>query len=250
MVRLQPPGRTVRRARRTGGLVLRGLVLLAAVALAWLWWRSGQTTKSRPPRTSQPDGILVIPNSGKSGKGAEPMVLVPVSARPTPAPVLISATPPASPPISSRTNTPPITAAPRPPFDERVLAAQVALSRRAISSGSLDGVMGAQTRAALRAFQQQEDLPATSALDDATRAKLEPDAALYTNYVITADDLASLLPLGKTWLEKSQQSRLAYESILELVAEKSHSNPKLVRWLNPQMDWDNVPAGASVKVVN
>jgi lipoprotein-anchoring transpeptidase ErfK/SrfK len=203
---------------------------------------------------------LIIPVSGESGRRAEPMVLVPVSARPTVAP---AAPPVASPsrqpvlvPVTVRSNPPSLqttavtNAAARPPFDERILRVQLALSRHAISSGSLDGMMGPQTRAALRAFQQQQGLPVTGAPDSATLAELELEAPLYTHYVITAEDLAGLQPLGKTWLAKSEQGRLAYETLLELVAEKSHSNPKLVRWLNPQVDWERARAGLSVQVVN
>ena len=182
------------------------------------------------------------------------MVLVPVTARslspPTAAPVV---------PSASRSNfVPTLTAeapvnsnaVPRAPFDEKVLATQVALARRAISSGSLDGVMGSQTRAALRAFQQMEHLPVTGTIDETTRAKLELDSPLYTNYVVTVEDVTSLQPLGKGWLAKSQQGSLAYETILELIAERSHSNPKLVGWLNPQIDWSRVTTGTSIQIVN
>jgi len=110
--------------------------------------------------------------------------------------------------------------------------------------------MGSQTRAALQVFQKMEDLPATGALDDATTEALELTASLYTNYLVTADDLAALQPIGKTWLAKSQQTNLAYETILELVAERTHSNTKLVRWLNPQVDWSRVTAGTELKVVS
>lgn len=153
-------------------------------------------------------------------------------------------------PLVTRTNSPTPAAPARPPFDERVLRAQVALARHAISAGPFDGLLGSQTRTALRTFQQQQGLPVSGGLDDATLARLEFVEPLYTNYVATPDDLASLQPLGKTWLEKSQQSNLAYETELELIAEKSHSNPKLVRWLNPQVDWDQIGAGASVQIVS
>jgi len=199
---------------------------------------------------------LIIPVSDKSGgsKRAEPMVLVPVSARPS----VESASPAPRQPMplqsAGRSNATPTVAAtntaPRPPFDERILGVQVALSRRAISSGSFDGVMGSQTRAALRAFQQREELAVTGNLDEATLAKLVPDSPLYTNYVVTAEDLAGLQTLGTTWLAKSEQTTLAYETILELAAEKSHSNPKLVRWLNPQINWERVNEGTSLQVVN
>jgi lipoprotein-anchoring transpeptidase ErfK/SrfK len=243
--------------------MLRALVILAAAAVACIWWQSGRTsgaaeTVPAPPLVPQKDGTLVIPATDPSGRRAEPMVLVPVSARPKPspepAPAPVIAPEPARPsslqPTTNRTTSLAATNAVRPPFDERILAAQAALNRRAISAGSLDGMMGSQTRAALRAFQQRESLPVTGSLDSATLAALALDAPLYTNYVVTAEDLAGLQPIGKTWLEKSQQSSLAHEAVLELVAEKSHSNPKLVRWLNPQVDWSNVSAGTSLQVAN
>jgi peptidoglycan hydrolase-like protein with peptidoglycan-binding domain len=55
---------------------------------------------------------------------------------------------------------------------QSVFEAQVALARRGISAGSIDGIIGSQTRAALRAFQQCEFLPVTGELDSATKAKL------------------------------------------------------------------------------
>ena len=250
-------------AGQAGGIMLRALVVLAVAAAAGIWWQSGRTTlasktESALPPVPQKDGTLVIPATDPSGRRAEPMVLVPVSARPkalpdpAPAPIIAPepVRPSSPPPVASWTNSLATTNAARPPFDERILAAQTALNRRAISSGSLDGMMGSQTRAALRVFQQRENLPVTGSLDSASLAKLTLDAPLYTNYVVTAEDLGGLQPIGKTWLEKSQQSSLAYETILELVAEKSHSNPKLVRWLNPQIDWNHVTAGTSIQIAN
>jgi lipoprotein-anchoring transpeptidase ErfK/SrfK len=262
LVQLPRSDRSGQLAEQAGGVMLRVLVLLAAGALAWAWWPSGRKTTSAQntpvPPVPQKDGTLVIPTTDSSGRRAEPLVLVPVKARPMaapePAPTPVIAPEPARPIVASsavnRTNLATAVNAAKPPFDERVLAAQTALNRCAISSGSLDGVMGSQTRAALRAFQQREHLPVTGSLDAVTMSKLTLDAPLYTNYTVTAEDLAGLQPLGKTWLEKSQQSALAYETILELIAERSHSNPKLVRWLNPQVDWTNVSAGTSLQIAN
>ena len=70
-------------------------------------------------------------------------------------------------------------------------------------------------------------------LDADTRARLTLDAPLLTTYTVTTNDLAHLQPLGKTWLAKSEQTALDYETELELVAEKSHSHPDLIRRLNP-----------------
>jgi lipoprotein-anchoring transpeptidase ErfK/SrfK len=126
---------------------------------------------------------------------------------------------------------------------------QVALLRQAISAGPIDGLTGPQTRAAVRAFQRKAGLPDTGQLNDATLSRLQLDAPLYTNVVIGSNDLALLQPLGKTWLAKSQQTRLEFETALEMVAERSYSHPKLVRALNPQIDWDNFMPDTSVRIL-
>jgi lipoprotein-anchoring transpeptidase ErfK/SrfK len=135
---------------------------------------------------------------------------------------------------------------PRPVQD--ILEAQIALARRGLSPGSVDGAEGSQTRAALAAFQRKEKLVATARLDAATKGQLILDAPGLTNYTISLDDLARLVPVSRTWQGKSEQGRLDYENILELVAEKSCSSPKLIRRLNPTVDWDNVTAGMVVVV--
>lgn len=148
------------------------------------------------------------------------------------------ARPPASPPAASA----------RALGVDRIVAAQLAMARRGISSGPIDGVIGSQTRAAVRVFQRQEGLPVTGDLDPMTLARLQPPEDRYTHYVVTADDLARLTPVPRTWLGKSSRERLDYETILELVSEKSSAHPRLIRQLNPRIDWHNVPAGTVVRV--
>jgi lipoprotein-anchoring transpeptidase ErfK/SrfK len=127
---------------------------------------------------------------------------------------------------------------------------QLALARQGISPGSIDGVSGPKTRLAMLAFQQRENLAPTGVLDASTKSRLVLATAPFTNYTVTADDLARLLPLGKTWLEKSQQARLDYETILESLAEKAKSHPRLVQQLNPTVDWTNIVAGTLVTLPN
>jgi lipoprotein-anchoring transpeptidase ErfK/SrfK len=129
-----------------------------------------------------------------------------------------------------------------------VFEAQMALVRRAISPGPLDAALGSQTRKAILVFQKTANLPATGTLDADTRARLTLAASLMTTYLVTADDLARLQPLGKTWLAKSQQTALEYETELELVAEKSHSHPELIRRLNLGVNWTNLAAGTVLQV--
>ena len=166
--------------------------------------------------------------------------MLPGAAKPTPAPVPAPAPKPLVIPAQAPTDFP------RPVRD--VLEAQIALMRYGISSGSIDGAIGSQTRAALAAFQRAEDLPVTSALDAATKDKLQLTSPSFTEYVVTTNDLARLQPIGKTWLEKSQQSALDYETILELVAEKTHAHPVLIQKLNAGVDWSGVAADTVLKV--
>ncbi|HXG48490.1 MAG TPA: L,D-transpeptidase [Methylomirabilota bacterium] len=138
-------------------------------------------------------------------------------------------------------------AGPTLPF-QLVFEAQLALARAGFSPGPLDGTLGSQTRAAMRAFYTRlgERMPAESNALARIAATLAPPAT--TTRVITSEDLARLLPLGRTWLEKSQQERLDFESVLELVAEQSWSHPDLIRRLNVGVDWSAVAPGTALIV--
>jgi lipoprotein-anchoring transpeptidase ErfK/SrfK len=116
-------------------------------------------------------------------------------------------------------------------FEDKTLAIQIALARKGISPGVLDGMTGSRTAAALRAA-----------------GDVSPTQDLWTTYTVGSNDVARLLPVGQTWLAKSQQERLDYETVLELVAEKSWSHTNLIMRLNPGVDWTNVAVGTQVKV--
>lgn len=116
--------------------------------------------------------------------------------------------------------------------EEKTLTIQIALARKGISPGVLDGLMGPRTSAAMRV----------------AGVSFVPAEDLWTTYRVTTNDLARLLPLGQTWLAKSQQERLDYETVLELVAEKAWSHTNLIMRLNPGIDWTNVAAGTEIKV--
>jgi lipoprotein-anchoring transpeptidase ErfK/SrfK len=148
-----------------------------------------------------------------------------------------------NPPPARRT---PSETGPRSP--ESILMFQIALERAGLSCGSIDGKLGIQTRSAVRAFQERERLPVTGELDSATRPRLVLTNALFKTCEVTTNDLQRIQPLSKTWLGKSQQTALDYESILEMFAERSHAHPELVRYLNPGVDWTNVAAGTVLRL--
>lgn len=129
-----------------------------------------------------------------------------------------------------------------------VLTTQLALARRGFSPGSMDGTLGSQTRAALRAFQEREGLPATGEPDTNTLVRLSPPAELFAQHTVSTDEVTALRPVGRTWLAKSEQERLDHETLLELIAEKYATGPKLIQRLNPGLDWSRVAPGATVRV--
>ncbi len=213
----QLPGARRKRKRGGGFPWLPVLALVVLVGAIWFWRAHGHAHLKKPAAVSAPAPAPAPP---------------PAAAKPQPQPLSVSRQSPAD--------------FPRPVRD--VLEAQIALARRGISPGPIDAALGSQTRAAISIFQGMQNLPRTGKLDADTRAKLTLDAPILTNCLVTTNDLASLQPLGKTWLAKSQQTALAYETELELVAEKSHSHPLLIRQLNPNANWTNLAAGTVLKI--
>jgi len=141
-----------------------------------------------------------------------------------------------------------------PEFEARpvqnLLEAQVELHRRGFSCGSIDGVRGAQTAAALKAFQRSLGLRESGELDRVTREALVLDEEPLGEHTLTAEELASLHPVPDTWVGKSELERLGYATAIELVAERHRANPKLLRQLNPDVNWDDLLPGAVLKVPN
>ena len=234
------------RDRRKTGAGRFGWLLLLALLLAGLWyvWPRRATPGHRPPANQ--------PRTYGQSRGETTRPVAPHRYSPaghslpdgrSPAGRVAGPTNPAVPPNPAA----PVTGGyPRPvinPFE-----AQVALARLAISPGSIDGAVGSQTRLALRQFQTKNHLPSTGALDAQTRPLLTLDAPPLTVYTVTTNDLARLQPLGKTWLEKSRQTALEFETEVELVGEFSHSNPALIKQLNPHVDWANLKPGTTLQV--
>jgi peptidoglycan hydrolase-like protein with peptidoglycan-binding domain len=214
---------------RSGNTYLWLLVILAAAGLVWFWWKAAKT---KPHPITRP-AVAKIP-AAKARAVSIPVIT----------PALVSDAP-----VQPKTNAPLVaTTAGYPRPVQTVLEAQLALERQGISAGSLDGKIGSQTRAAIRAFQRQAGLPLTGELDANTKSNLTLNTPPLTTYVVTSNDLARLQPLSKTWTGKSQQTALDYETILELVAEKTHSHPALIKQMNPAVSWTSVAAGTLLQV--
>ena len=127
-----------------------------------------------------------------------------------------------------------------------VFALQRYLDNRGISPGPLDGVPGPQTKTAWKVYLATR-APGGQA-SEGSPAQVSSPASLFRTYAVTSADIERVQPLGKSWLEKSQQSRLDFETVLECVAETFHSSQHFVRLLNPGLDWSSLAPGAVVTV--
>lgn len=247
------PARSRARASFWRGLALWLALFAAAAGVMWLWWHGGQdledVVQDAPPAVAEaapapltgtpPPAPLAETNRG---------VIPPPSAPETPPPAAPVAPPPTPEPPRPPAPAPVPAEPPVPAAFRDVLALQIGLARRGLSPGPIDGVMGFQTRMAVRAFQQSQGLPTTGHADTETLRRLDPEPPLFTTHVVTAEELGRLMPVPATWLGKSQAPRLDYETILELVAERAAASPTAVRRLNPGIVWTAVAPGTAVTV--
>jgi lipoprotein-anchoring transpeptidase ErfK/SrfK len=250
------------RARSPQGesLWIWAAILILAGVVGWVWWRAAY-----PPAGTR-SSLATAVSAELDHLEADIAELFPTLVPPTSATPSAPATPVApvvekparsheaardivAPKLSdgaAATTTPAPETGAVPLSRDQVVAAQIALARHGFSCGSIDGVAGSQTRAAVRGFQRKAGLPETGVLDLPTLARLSPKETPFTHYVVTEEDLNRLTPVPSGWFAKSTRERLDYETILELVAEKSRSHPRLLRDLNRGLDWTRITAGTRV----
>ena len=129
---------------------------------------------------------------------------------------------------------------------------QVRLAWSHASPGPIDGEMGKNTRTAIKAFQRMRGLKETGELDETTRAALQVQSNKPTviEYEITENDVAGPFndKIPEDMVEMAKLERLSYTSPVELLAEKFHMDPDLLRGMNEGKSFDT--AGTVIRVGN
>ena len=121
-----------------------------------------------------------------------------------------------------------------------VLRAQILLDRAAFSPGEIDDAYGPNLRSAIHGFQTAHQLPATDELGLETWALLEMDSEpVLIPYEISAEDVAGPFEeIPADIMERAKLQALGFQSPLELLGEKFHVSPRVLRLLNKGKAFD------------
>lgn len=146
----------------------------------------------------------------------------------------------------------PATPAGQTPPRPDIVRAQILLDRARFSPGSIDGLGGENTRQAIAAFEEANNLPVDGQLDAEIFGRLTQGATpVLTRYTITAEDVAGpFRPVPTSLEDQAALSALNYSSAFEGLAEKFHVTEELLSLLNPGANFERVGATIVVPAVS
>lgn len=133
--------------------------------------------------------------------------------------------------------------------DPKIIAVQVMLDRSRHSPGVVDGLMGGNTKRAIRYYREAHGLSAGSAVDkELLQSLLDTSGGdIFDTYTITQDDVSrgfTNIPSG--FAEKASLDRLGYKNAQEMLAERFHMDQDFLRDLNPDANF--MQAGTEIVI--
>ncbi|WP_396592904.1 L,D-transpeptidase [Brevundimonas sp. R86498] len=125
--------------------------------------------------------------------------------------------------------------------DPAMVRAQILLDRSRFSPGIIDGLGGENTRQAIAAFEEANDLTVDGELDETVFQRLSSGdgGQVLTDYTLTESDVAGPF-IGSVPDSMEAMGRLdsvGYATAREAVAEKFHMSEALLSALNPGVDF-------------
>ena len=118
-------------------------------------------------------------------------------------------------------------------FDESpVLLRQIELDQNGFSCNTIDGVAGGKTDRA----------------EQAARGRPLIAHNPFRVETVTQADLDSLVTIPTAPAEKSKLSRMGYETIKEMFAERGHLSQRALERLNPGVDWEHITPGLKLVI--
>ena len=137
---------------------------------------------------------------------------------------------------------------------DELLHLQALLDGAGFAPGAIDAKWSDNTRLAVRAFRAAAGLPLADEIDADAYARLVEAADArdpLASYTLTAADVRGpyrRLPAGT--YAKARLDCLCYQSLLEMLGERFHVTPAVLKRLNPDVDFARAAAGTAVVVPN
>lgn len=134
--------------------------------------------------------------------------------------------------------------------EDEITRLHIFLDRSGFGPGKLDGYRGEFTDKALGRYARAHGLRAYTPGQIERQLPLRQVTPIYTFYTINTADAARIGNLTDKVEDQAKQKGLPYTSLLELVAERYHSDRVYLKRINPGKNLNQLRVGDTVRVPN